>query len=639
MTYKKQILAVSISIFLSVTIIAVAVKASTSVGNDISVGSTLTVTGATVLNGGLAMDTNKFTVADGTGNTTIVGTLDVTGTTTLASVLYANQATGYVGIGTTTPEQKLAIAYGNLSFTTLDAPGAPTATVNAAAGNLNGNYYYRITFVTSEGGETLLGDASSVVSPSNQQVNLSNIPTAPSYTGVTSRKIYRTKAGSSSYYYLVTTLNDNTTTTYTDNIADDSLSGLARRTIYLNDTTAGVFYIDGSIAGSLGSNTTGWGYKSLFSNDTGWNDTAIGVKVLYYNSSGTHDNGVGYAALFSNTSGGHNNGLGCFSNFYNTTGDGNSAIGAYALQHNTSGSYNTGLGCRTNVYYPSSSMTGSAQSGSGLSVGIYYYRVSFVLDGQETNLSPPASTAYTTTEGNQQMALSSIPTYSGPMTCTDRKIYRSQVDQEDYRSATYYLVTTVDDNTTTIYTDTTADDSLGAAFDGPDYMLALGAYAEPMFSNQLVVGGSASGKRITESYWGSGVYVASPSDFSFNASGGSGTNNAGASLILAGGKSTGSAVGGSLIFKTSPVGSSGSSFNSLVERMRITSDGNVGIGTTTPSGDLHVLDTTASSTVYIGNAAHSGCIVMGDSDNGGLTYITVLDGVLTATSTKPDICK
>ena len=67
--------------------------------------------------------------------------------------------------------------------------------------------------------------------------------------------------------------------------------------------------------------------------------------------------------------------------------------------------------------------------------------------------------------------------------------------------------------------------------------------------------------------------------------------------------------------------------------------GNVGIGTSTPSGDLHVIDTTASSTVYIGNATHSGCIVIGDSDNGGLTYITVLNGVLTATSTKPAICK
>lgn len=38
-----------------------------------------TVTGATALNGGLTMDTNKFTVANTTGDTLIAGTLDVTG--------------------------------------------------------------------------------------------------------------------------------------------------------------------------------------------------------------------------------------------------------------------------------------------------------------------------------------------------------------------------------------------------------------------------------------------------------------------------------------------------------------------------------------------------------------------------------
>jgi hypothetical protein len=52
-----------------------------------AIAGTLNVTGATVLNGGLTMDTDKFTVADATGNTSIGGTLGVTGDTTLSGTL------------------------------------------------------------------------------------------------------------------------------------------------------------------------------------------------------------------------------------------------------------------------------------------------------------------------------------------------------------------------------------------------------------------------------------------------------------------------------------------------------------------------------------------------------------------------
>ena len=55
-----------------------------------AIKGTLTVTGATVLNGGLTMDSTAFTVADTTGNTAIGGTLQVTGATTLTGALAAN---------------------------------------------------------------------------------------------------------------------------------------------------------------------------------------------------------------------------------------------------------------------------------------------------------------------------------------------------------------------------------------------------------------------------------------------------------------------------------------------------------------------------------------------------------------------
>lgn len=71
----------------------------------------LTVAGETALNGGLIMDTDKFTVADTTGNTAIAGTLDVTGTTTLSRL----ELDDFI-LDTTT----LSLTSGNL---TLDSAG------------------------------------------------------------------------------------------------------------------------------------------------------------------------------------------------------------------------------------------------------------------------------------------------------------------------------------------------------------------------------------------------------------------------------------------------------------------------------------------------------------------------------------
>ena len=63
------------------------------------IAGTLTTTGATVLNGGLAMDTDKFTVADGSGNTGIAGTLDVTGATTVTGATVLNGGLSVTGVG------------------------------------------------------------------------------------------------------------------------------------------------------------------------------------------------------------------------------------------------------------------------------------------------------------------------------------------------------------------------------------------------------------------------------------------------------------------------------------------------------------------------------------------------------------
>lgn len=186
--------------------------------------------GATLLNSDTT--TGKLTVSQ--------GNLVVTGLGTVAAPTIAaasNQAGSLSGSSATTYYYKVSALNGagetlassessinGASFTPLAVPGAPTVAINAVAGNLNGAYTYKVTFVTANG-ETTGGTTSASVSPASQQVNLSAIPTGP--TGTTARKIYRTAAaGADGTQKLVTTIADNTTTIYTDNLADASLGAV-----------------------------------------------------------------------------------------------------------------------------------------------------------------------------------------------------------------------------------------------------------------------------------------------------------------------------------------------------------------------------------------------------------------------------
>lgn len=107
--------------------------------------------------------------------------------------------------------------------TSYGAPAAGPTVATGAAGALTGDYQYVYT-ETDYFGETTASPASSTVSPSSQKVTVT-LPQAR--RGVSSRKLYRTKAGVAGTYYFVSALSSGGSgyhlTKFTDNLADGSL--------------------------------------------------------------------------------------------------------------------------------------------------------------------------------------------------------------------------------------------------------------------------------------------------------------------------------------------------------------------------------------------------------------------------------
>jgi len=115
----------------------------------------------------------------------------------------------------------------------LETAGMAAALAGGGAGNVNnGAHSYLVTFVTAEGETSFndedLGAVSATVAAlgTDGQVALTDIPLGSAF--VTARKLYRTAANADrnipANYKLLATISNNTATTYTDNIADSSLT-------------------------------------------------------------------------------------------------------------------------------------------------------------------------------------------------------------------------------------------------------------------------------------------------------------------------------------------------------------------------------------------------------------------------------
>jgi hypothetical protein len=79
--------------------------------------------------------------------------------------------------------------------------------------------------------------------------------------------------------------------------------------------------------------------------------------------------------------------------------------------------------------------------------------------------------------------------------------------------------------------------------------------------------------RISQFYIGKGVTNTAPTSITINGTGGSGTDIAGADLILAGGRGTGAAAGGSIIFRSTVAAGSSATLQALQDKLTMSAAG------------------------------------------------------------------
>jgi hypothetical protein len=240
-------------------------------------------------------------------STTAINFYKADGTT---PVIQIDTTDSFVSIGPAagTPTKLLDLYYGDVKFNQITAPGACTAALNGLGGSVDaGTHIYKVTFVTAVG-ETSLGTASNTVTndASNTQNNLTAIPTGTAGQGVTSRKVYRTKAGGAQYFLLATIAN-NTTTTLADTTADASLGAVDFTN--RNNTTTANLWIGASKVGVLTTgNILGIGNNVFNAITGGLNLVAFGNGALQAATTATNDVAVGGSALLGLTTG--SNGVG-----------------------------------------------------------------------------------------------------------------------------------------------------------------------------------------------------------------------------------------------------------------------------------------------------------------------------------------
>lgn len=277
----------------------------------------------------------------------------------------------------------------------------------------------------------------------------------------------------------------------------------------------------------------------------------------------------------------HNTIMGNSAFINNQTGLANVGIGSYALRYNKSGGNNTVLG-----YMAAGANTDDTSLASVVSIGAYSRAY-----GQWATAVGSGSNA-----GRYGVAIgynASAPTQG---------------------SVAVGLSTTVNGGGIAIGSNNNSTHIGG---------IILGSGLSTTNSYQLLIGSASPGYSTREVYIGGGVtqtLAASYAPLTIQPTGQIGTDQYGQTIRIATGKGTGAGTSGDIHFMTSVPTTSGTTLQSLSTSVIVKGSGNVGIGTTSPSAQLH----TTGSVRLAGLTMDSTRIrVLVADNNGNIAYRNV----------------